>query len=224
MDAGFNAAQKEGPPTSHRQLWRNLSTVLNLCENHEVLLFFQDCHTCVLYSSWSKGRRWQIHMQLSSVFQAVRLPHAHMINGRWGRQRIWNLSPPLESFHLLSRFVSFCLSLGQFFLSLRWICSLLCRVHRRSVPRMPSTESRTEDNPYDYRHLLRKTSQRRKLIKQYWTLRRLRWNLSRSEAWYTLRGNVSCYVLYEDSSQLLQKHSKLVLEMKTAFITSPQSK
>ncbi|XP_029934832.1 myosin-IIIa isoform X1 [Myripristis murdjan] len=38
---------------------------------------------------------------------------------------------------------------------------------RRSVPRMPSTESRTEDNPYDYRHLLRKTSQRRRLIKQY---------------------------------------------------------
>nr|XP_046227777.1 myosin-IIIa isoform X2 [Scatophagus argus] len=39
--------------------------------------------------------------------------------------------------------------------------------NRRSVPRMLSTESRTEDNPYDYRHLLRKTSQRRKLIKQY---------------------------------------------------------
>ncbi|XP_013860853.1 myosin-IIIa [Austrofundulus limnaeus] len=38
---------------------------------------------------------------------------------------------------------------------------------RRSVPRMSSTESRTADNPYDYRHLLRKTSQRRKLIKQY---------------------------------------------------------
>ncbi|XP_044032781.1 myosin-IIIa isoform X2 [Siniperca chuatsi] len=40
-------------------------------------------------------------------------------------------------------------------------------VDRRSVPRMPSTESRTEENPYDFRHLLRKTSQRRKLIKQY---------------------------------------------------------
>ncbi|XP_070842280.1 myosin-IIIa isoform X3 [Chaetodon trifascialis] len=39
--------------------------------------------------------------------------------------------------------------------------------NRRSVPRMPSTESQAEDNPYDYRHLLRKTSQRRKLIKQY---------------------------------------------------------
>uniref|UniRef100_A0A665X661 non-specific serine/threonine protein kinase n=1 Tax=Echeneis naucrates TaxID=173247 RepID=A0A665X661_ECHNA len=37
----------------------------------------------------------------------------------------------------------------------------------RSVPRMPSTESRTEENPYDFRHLLRKTSQRRRLIKQY---------------------------------------------------------
>uniref|UniRef100_A0A4W6DVD6 non-specific serine/threonine protein kinase n=1 Tax=Lates calcarifer TaxID=8187 RepID=A0A4W6DVD6_LATCA len=36
-----------------------------------------------------------------------------------------------------------------------------------SVPRMPSTESQTEENPYDYRHLLRKTSQRRRLIKQY---------------------------------------------------------
>lgn len=55
------------------------------------------------------------------------------------------------------------------------LCSSLCflfvffYVDRRSVPRMASTESRTEDNPYDYRHLLRKTSQRRKLIKQYWT-------------------------------------------------------
>uniref|UniRef100_A0A3B5AIX9 non-specific serine/threonine protein kinase n=1 Tax=Stegastes partitus TaxID=144197 RepID=A0A3B5AIX9_9TELE len=44
---------------------------------------------------------------------------------------------------------------------------LLCCVGRRSVPRMSSTESRTEDNPYDFRHLLRKTSQRRRLIKQY---------------------------------------------------------
>ncbi|XP_050922888.1 myosin-IIIa isoform X1 [Lates calcarifer] len=39
--------------------------------------------------------------------------------------------------------------------------------NRNSVPRMPSTESQTEENPYDYRHLLRKTSQRRRLIKQY---------------------------------------------------------
>uniref|UniRef100_A0A672FP73 non-specific serine/threonine protein kinase n=1 Tax=Salarias fasciatus TaxID=181472 RepID=A0A672FP73_SALFA len=38
---------------------------------------------------------------------------------------------------------------------------------RRSLPRMSSTDSRAEDNPYDYRHLLRKTSQRRRLIKQY---------------------------------------------------------
>ncbi|XP_062335819.1 myosin-IIIa isoform X1 [Osmerus eperlanus] len=38
---------------------------------------------------------------------------------------------------------------------------------RHSVPRMPSTESQTEDNPYDYRRLLRKTSQRRRLIKHY---------------------------------------------------------
>ncbi|XP_039983497.1 myosin-IIIa [Xiphias gladius] len=38
--------------------------------------------------------------------------------------------------------------------------------NRRSVPRLSSSESRT-DNPYDYRHLLRKTSQRRRLIKQY---------------------------------------------------------
>lgn len=48
------------------------------------------------------------------------------------------------------------------------VLSCFC-ADRRSVPRMLSTESRTEDNPYDYRHLLRKTSQRRKLIKQYWT-------------------------------------------------------
>ncbi|XP_068566277.1 myosin-IIIa isoform X4 [Cebidichthys violaceus] len=38
---------------------------------------------------------------------------------------------------------------------------------RHSLPRMPSTESRTDDNPFDFRHLLRKTSQRRRLIKQY---------------------------------------------------------
>ncbi|XP_067343074.1 myosin-IIIa isoform X1 [Channa argus] len=39
--------------------------------------------------------------------------------------------------------------------------------NRHSVSRMPSTESQAEDNPYDYRRLLRKTSQRRRLIKQY---------------------------------------------------------
>ncbi|XP_030612150.1 myosin-IIIa isoform X2 [Archocentrus centrarchus] len=38
---------------------------------------------------------------------------------------------------------------------------------RQSVPRMASTESRTDDNPYDYRHLLRKTSQRQRLLKHY---------------------------------------------------------
>ncbi|XP_036377268.1 myosin-IIIa [Megalops cyprinoides] len=38
---------------------------------------------------------------------------------------------------------------------------------RHSLPRMPSTDSQAEDNPYDYRKLLRKTSQRQRLIKQY---------------------------------------------------------
>lgn len=49
---------------------------------------------------------------------------------------------------------------------------------RRSAPGMASAESRAEDNPYDYRHLLRKTSQRRKLIKHYWTRDR-----SPADAW-----------------------------------------
>ncbi|KAG9340094.1 hypothetical protein JZ751_022016 [Albula glossodonta] len=35
---------------------------------------------------------------------------------------------------------------------------------RHSLPRMPSTESQAEENPYDYRKLLRKTSQRRRLV------------------------------------------------------------
>nr|XP_043878257.1 myosin-IIIa isoform X2 [Solea senegalensis] len=39
--------------------------------------------------------------------------------------------------------------------------------NRHSVPRMSSTESHADDNPYDFRHLLRKTSQRKKLIRQY---------------------------------------------------------
>ncbi|CAL9698193.1 unnamed protein product [Knipowitschia caucasica] len=42
--------------------------------------------------------------------------------------------------------------------------------NRRSLPRMTSTGSSlssADDNPYDFRHLLRKTSQRRRLIKQY---------------------------------------------------------
>uniref|UniRef100_A0A665X664 non-specific serine/threonine protein kinase n=1 Tax=Echeneis naucrates TaxID=173247 RepID=A0A665X664_ECHNA len=57
------------------------------------------------------------------------------------------------------------------FLFFDFFCEFHCRLprhsDRRSVPRMPSTESRTEENPYDFRHLLRKTSQRRRLIKQY---------------------------------------------------------
>uniref|UniRef100_A0A672JZ14 non-specific serine/threonine protein kinase n=1 Tax=Sinocyclocheilus grahami TaxID=75366 RepID=A0A672JZ14_SINGR len=39
-------------------------------------------------------------------------------------------------------------------------------VHRHSFSRMPSTESQSEDNPYDYRKILRKTSQRRRLLTQ----------------------------------------------------------
>ncbi|XP_061876951.1 myosin-IIIa isoform X1 [Entelurus aequoreus] len=39
--------------------------------------------------------------------------------------------------------------------------------NRRCVPRISSTESRSEENPHDFRHLLRKTSQRRRLIRQY---------------------------------------------------------
>ncbi|XP_056105836.1 myosin-IIIa isoform X2 [Rhinichthys klamathensis goyatoka] len=35
---------------------------------------------------------------------------------------------------------------------------------RHSFSRMPSTETQSEDNPYDYRKILRKTSQRRRLI------------------------------------------------------------
>ncbi|KAI1891345.1 hypothetical protein AGOR_G00142840 [Albula goreensis] len=35
---------------------------------------------------------------------------------------------------------------------------------RHSLPRMPSTESQADENPYDYRKLLRKTSQRRRLV------------------------------------------------------------
>uniref|UniRef100_A0A673YPX3 non-specific serine/threonine protein kinase n=1 Tax=Salmo trutta TaxID=8032 RepID=A0A673YPX3_SALTR len=37
---------------------------------------------------------------------------------------------------------------------------------QHSVPRLPTAEGQ-DDNPYDYRKLLRKTSQRRRLIKQY---------------------------------------------------------
>ncbi|XP_028290295.1 myosin-IIIa isoform X2 [Gouania willdenowi] len=45
--------------------------------------------------------------------------------------------------------------------------SNLDKDNRRSLSRSVSSESRTEENPYDYRHLLRKTSQRRRLIKHY---------------------------------------------------------
>ncbi|XP_051542770.1 myosin-IIIa-like [Myxocyprinus asiaticus] len=37
---------------------------------------------------------------------------------------------------------------------------------RHSFSRMPSTESQSEDNPYDFRKILRKTSQRRRLLTQ----------------------------------------------------------
>ncbi|XP_073686537.1 myosin-IIIa isoform X2 [Garra rufa] len=37
---------------------------------------------------------------------------------------------------------------------------------RHSFSRMPSAESQSEDNPYDYRKILRKTSQRRRLLTQ----------------------------------------------------------
>lgn len=43
----------------------------------------------------------------------------------------------------------------------------MCRADRRSVARTLSANSQTKENPYDFRHLLRKTSQRRKLIKQF---------------------------------------------------------
>ncbi|XP_073669275.1 myosin-IIIa [Paramisgurnus dabryanus] len=42
----------------------------------------------------------------------------------------------------------------------------IAKEKRHSLSRMPSTESQSEDNPYDYRKILRKTSQRQKLITQ----------------------------------------------------------
>lgn len=159
MDTGFNAAEKAGPQTSHQQLWMILSCsaiapVISMWEQWGTFIFPRSPH---LHFVFQLVKRQPL---TNPCCLPVRLPHAHMINDRRRWQTLWNLSPTLESFHLLSRFVSFC----------RWICSLPCCVRRRSVPRMPSTESQAEDNPYDYRHLLRKTSQRRKLIKQYWTL------------------------------------------------------
>lgn len=45
--------------------------------------------------------------------------------------------------------------------------TLLCLIPRSRVAESPLEESKTEDNPYDYRRLLRKTSQRRRLIQQF---------------------------------------------------------
>uniref|UniRef100_A0A8C3EKV5 non-specific serine/threonine protein kinase n=1 Tax=Corvus moneduloides TaxID=1196302 RepID=A0A8C3EKV5_CORMO len=42
--------------------------------------------------------------------------------------------------------------------------TLLCLIPRSRVAERPLEESKAEDNPYDYRRLLRKTSQRRRLI------------------------------------------------------------
>ncbi|KAM4684585.1 myosin-IIIa-like [Amazona ochrocephala] len=45
--------------------------------------------------------------------------------------------------------------------------SILRAAERSRVAESPLEESKTEDNPYDYRRLLRKTSQRRRLIQQF---------------------------------------------------------
>uniref|UniRef100_A0A8C3TQ67 non-specific serine/threonine protein kinase n=1 Tax=Catharus ustulatus TaxID=91951 RepID=A0A8C3TQ67_CATUS len=45
--------------------------------------------------------------------------------------------------------------------------TLLCIIPRSRVAERPLEESKGEDNPYDYRRLLRKTSQRRRLIQQF---------------------------------------------------------
>ncbi|NXV27618.1 MYO3A protein, partial [Rissa tridactyla] len=45
--------------------------------------------------------------------------------------------------------------------------SILRATERSRVAEGPLEESKTEDNPYDYRRLLRKTSQRRRLIQQF---------------------------------------------------------
>uniref|UniRef100_A0A8C0IAD4 non-specific serine/threonine protein kinase n=1 Tax=Bubo bubo TaxID=30461 RepID=A0A8C0IAD4_BUBBB len=45
--------------------------------------------------------------------------------------------------------------------------TLLRLILRSRVAESPLEESKTEDNPYDYRRLLRKTSQRRRLIQQF---------------------------------------------------------
>ncbi|NXF93845.1 MYO3A protein, partial [Eubucco bourcierii] len=45
--------------------------------------------------------------------------------------------------------------------------SVLRATERSRIAERPLEESKTEDNPYDYRRLLRKTSQRRRLIQQF---------------------------------------------------------
>ncbi|NWX72735.1 MYO3A protein, partial [Alca torda] len=45
--------------------------------------------------------------------------------------------------------------------------SILRATERSRIAESPLEESKTEDNPYDYRRLLRKTSQRRRLIQQF---------------------------------------------------------
>ncbi|KFP83858.1 Myosin-IIIa, partial [Acanthisitta chloris] len=45
--------------------------------------------------------------------------------------------------------------------------SILRATERSRIAERPLEESKTEDNPYDYRRLLRKTSQRRRLIQQF---------------------------------------------------------
>lgn len=45
--------------------------------------------------------------------------------------------------------------------------TLLCLIPRSRVAERPLEESKAEDNPYDYRRLLRKTSQRRRLIQPF---------------------------------------------------------
>lgn len=45
--------------------------------------------------------------------------------------------------------------------------TLLHLIPRSRVAESPLEENRAEDNPYDYRRLLRKTSQRRRLIQQF---------------------------------------------------------
>lgn len=132
---------------------------------------------------WFQLTKWQIHVAISSVFQsflsaACDGSHTHdkwlpeTINNMNSVSWSWVFSSPYSSLFSCAVFPLLC-TLRSIF-----VFTLLCCVGRRSFPRMSSTESRTEDNPYDFRHLLRKTSQRRKLIKQYWTHDSIRQNLA----------------------------------------------